>query len=128
MDTKRVSDTFSTLKSSCAYSAKEIEEGLKRFEELKNVLPNNIGIVTDCKSSKEEIEEIRYKTVEISKLDLHEGDTILLTFNMDECDLETVQNITKLWVEALPNVNILSTVKPILDSVQIIRKEEDRPL
>ena len=42
---------------------------------------------------------------------------------MDECDLETVQNITKLWVEALPNVNILSTVKPILDSVQIIRKE-----
>lgn len=128
MDTKRVSDTFSTLKSSCAYSAKEIEEGLKRFEELKNVLPNNVGIVTDCKSSKEEIEEIRYKTVEISKLDLHEGDTILLTFNMDECDLETVQNITKLWVEALPNVNILSTVKPILDSVQIIRKEEDRPL
>lgn len=128
MDTKRVSDTFSTLKSSCAYSTKEIEEGLKRFEELKNVLPNNVGIVTDCKSSKEEIEEIRYKTVEISKLDLHEGDTILLTFNMDECDLETVQNITKLWVEALPNVNILSTVKPILDSVQIIRKEEDRPL
>lgn len=128
MDTKRVSDTFSTLKSSCAYSAKEIEEGLKRFEELKNVLPNNVGIITDCKSSKEEIEEIRYKTVEISKLDLHEGDTILLTFNMDECDLETVQNITKLWVEALPNVNILSTVKPILDSVQIIRKEEDRPL
>ena len=128
MDTKRVSDTFSTLKSSCAYSAKEIEEELKRFKELKNVLPNNIGIVTDCKSSKEEIEEIRYKTVEISKLDLHEGDTILLTFNMDECDLETVQNITKLWVEALPNVNILSTVKPILDSVQIIRKEEDRPL
>lgn len=128
MDTKRVSDTFSTLKSSCAYSAKEIEEGLKRFEELKNVLPNNVGIITDCKSSKEEIEEIRYKTVEISKLDLHEGDTILLTFNMDECDLETVQNITKLWVEALPNVNILSTVKPILDSVQIIRKEENRPL
>lgn len=128
MDTKRVSDTFSTLKSSCAYSAKEIEEGLKRFEELKNVLPNNVGIVTDCKSSKEEIEEIRYKTVEISKLDLHEGDTILLTFNMNECDLETVQNITKLWAEALPNVNILSTVKPILDSVQIIRKEEDRPL
>lgn len=128
MDTKKISDTFSTLKSSCAYSAKEIEEGLKRFEELKNVLPNNVGIITDCKSSKEEIEEIRYKTVEISKLDLHEGDTILLTFNMDECDLETVQNITKLWVEALPNVNILSTVKPILDSVQIIRKEEDRPL
>ena len=128
MDTKRVSDTFSTLKSSCAYSAKEIEEGLKRFKELKNVLPNNVGIVTDCKSSKEEIEEIRYKTVEISKLDLHEGDTILLTFNMDECDLETIQNITKLWIEALPNVNILSTVKPILDSVQIIRKEEDRPL
>lgn len=128
MDTKKISDTFSTLKSSCAYSAKEIEEGLKRFEELKNVLPNNVGIITDCKSSKEEIEEIHYKTVEISKLDLHEGDTILLTFNMDECDLETVQNITKLWVEALPNVNILSTVKPILDSVQIIRKEEDRPL
>lgn len=128
MGTKRVSDTFSTLKNSCAYSAKEIEEGLKQFEELKNVLPNNVGIVIDCKSSKEEIEEIRYKTVEISKLDLHEGDTILLTFNMDECDLETVQNITKLWVEAFPNVNILSTVKPILDSVQIIRKEEDRPL
>lgn len=128
MDTKKVSDTFSPLKSSCAYSAKEIEEGLKRFEELKNILPNNVGIVTDCKSSRAEVEEIRYKTVEISKLDLHEGDTILLTFNMDECDLETVQNITKLWVEALPNVNILSTVKPILDSVQIIRKEEDRPL
>lgn len=128
MDTKRVSDTFSTLKSSCAYSAKEIEEGLKRFEELKNILPKNVGFITDCKSPKEEIEEICYKTVEISKLDLHEGDTILLTFNMDECDLETVQNITKLWVEALPNVNILSTVKPILDSVQIIRKEEDRPL
>ena len=128
MDTKKVSDTFPTLKSSCAYSAKEIEEGLKRFEKLKNVLPNNVGIITDCKSSKEEIEEIHYKTVEISKLDLHDGDTILLTFNMDECDLETIQNITKLWVEALPNVNILSTVKPILDSVQIIRKEEDRPL
>lgn len=127
MGIKEVSNAFSTLGSSCAYSAKEIEEGLKRFEELKNVLPDHVGIITDCDSSRVEVEEIRYKTVEISKLDLHEGDTILLTFNMDECDLEEAQNIHKLWVEALPNVNILSTVKPILDSVQIIRKEEDRP-
>ena len=40
VSTKKISDTFSTLKSSCAYSAKEIEEGLKRFEELKNVFNN----------------------------------------------------------------------------------------
>lgn len=92
----------------------------KYLLDLGRIVPEGVGIVGLEK-------EIKYIPVEVTKMDIKDGDTILLTFNMDECDLKTIQNIHKLWTEALPNVNIISTVKPILDSVQIIRKEEDKP-
>lgn len=90
-----------------------IDELTNSFNELKNIIPK---------------EEIKYIPVEISKLDIHNGDTILLTFDLNECDIETIKNTFKMWKQIIPStINIITVIKPIVESVQIIHNKEEKP-
>ena len=51
--------------------------------------------------------------VNVYELNLHPGDTIVLQFDLDIFDLDEIQQVHKIWAEAYPNNNIMSTLKGI---------------
>ena len=49
----------------------------------------------------------------ISKLDLKENDTILVTIDLDRYDLDEAHDIFKLMVNSFPHNNIVTTFKGV---------------
>ena len=49
----------------------------------------------------------------ISKLDLKDGDTIIITVDMDIWDVDTASEICKIVSKIFPNNNIVTTFKGI---------------
>lgn len=59
----------------------------------------------------------------ISKLDLKDGDNIIITVDMDIWDVDAVSEICKMASKIFPNNNIIATFKGIEIKVE---KNEDR--
>lgn len=49
----------------------------------------------------------------VSKLDLKEGDTILITIDMDIWDLDAASEMCRIVSEIFPNNNVITTFKGI---------------
>ena len=49
----------------------------------------------------------------ISKLDIKEGDTILVTIDMDIWDIDTASEMCKIVSKVFPNNNVVTTFKGI---------------
>lgn len=59
----------------------------------------------------------------ISKLDLKEDDTILVTIDLDRYDLDAAYDIFKIMVNSFPNNNVMTT----FNGVEIkVEKDENR--
>ena len=110
-------------------STKEAVESIKSFYEALNNLPQSIGVVTVPSSvefeDKNKIQPIpcRESVESIKKVNISDGDTIIITYDIRECDMDEIRVIHDMYREAFPNNNIVSQIFPAVKDITVLHRE-----
>ena len=110
-------------------STKEAVESIKSFYEVLNNLPQSIGVVTVPSSiefeDKNKIQPIpcRESVESIKKVNISDGDTIIITYDIRECDMDEIRAIHDMYREAFPNNNIVSQIFPAVKDITVLHRE-----
>lgn len=110
-------------------STEEAVESIKSFYETLNNLPQSIGVVTVPSSiefeDEKKIQPIPYReSVEsIKKVNISDGDTIIITYDIRECDMDEIRVIHDMYREAFPNNNIVSQIFPAVKDITVLHQE-----
>ena len=110
-------------------STKEAVESIKSFYEALNNLPQSIGVVTVPSSvefeDKNKIQPIpcRESVESIKKVNISDGDTIIITYDIRECDMDEIRMIHDMYREAFPNNNIVSQIFPAVKDITVLHRE-----
>ena len=110
-------------------STEEAVESIKSFYEALNNLPQSIGVVTVPSSvefeDKNKIQPIpcRESVESIKKVNISDGDTIIITYDIRECDMDEIRMIHDMYREAFPNNNIVSQIFPAVKDITVLHQE-----
>ena len=110
-------------------STEEAVESIKSFYEALNNLPQSIGVVTVPSSIEFEEEKkiqpipCRESVESIKKVNISDGDTIIITYDIRECDMEEIKMIHDMYREAFPNNNIVSQIFPAVKDITVLHRE-----
>ena len=110
-------------------STKEAVESIKSFYEALNNLPQSIGVVTVPSSvefeDKNKIQPIpcRESVESIKKVNISDGDTIIITYDIRECDMDGIRAMHDMYREAFPNNNIVSQIFPAVKDITVLHRE-----
>ena len=110
-------------------STEEAVESIKSFYEALNNLPQSIGVVTVPSSvefeDKNKIQPIpcRESVESIKKVNISDGDTIIITYDIRECDMDEIRMIHDMYREAFPNNNIVSQIFPAVKDITVLHRE-----
>lgn len=110
-------------------STEEAVESIKSFYEVLNNLPQSIGVVTVPSSvefeDKNKIQPIpcRESVESIKKVNISDGDTIIITYDIRECDMDEIRAIHDMYREAFPNNNIVSQIFPAVKDITVLHRE-----
>ena len=110
-------------------STEEAVESIKSFSEALNNLPQSIGVVTVPSSvefeDKNKIQPIpcRESVESIKKVNISDGDTIIITYDIRECDIDEIRMIHDMYREAFPNNNIVSQIFPAVKDITVLHRE-----
>ena len=110
-------------------STEEAVKSIKSFYEALNNLPQSIGVVTVPSSvefeDKNKIQPIPcWESVEsIKKVNISDGDTIIITYDIRECDMDEIRVIHDMYREAFPNNNIVSQIFPAVKDITVLHRE-----
>ena len=110
-------------------STEEAVESIKSFYEALNNLPQSIGVLTVPSSiefeDKNKIQPIpcRESVESIKKVNISDGDTIIITYDIRECDMDEIRAIHDMYREAFPNNNIVSQIFPAVKDITVLHQE-----
>ena len=110
-------------------STEEAIESIKSFYEALNDLSQSIGVVTVPSSvefeDKNKIQPIpcRESVESIKKVNISDGDTIIITYDIRECDMDEIRAIHDMYREAFPNNNIVSQIFPAVKDITVLHRE-----
>lgn len=110
-------------------STEEAVESIKSFYEALNNLPQSIGVVTVPSSIEFEDEKkiqpipCRESVESIKKVNISDGDTIIITYDIRECDMDEIRVIHDMYREAFPNNNIVSQIFPAVKDITVLHRE-----
>lgn len=110
-------------------STEEAIESIKSFYEALNNLPQSIGVVTVPSSIEFEDEKkiqpipCRESVESIKKVNISDGDTIIITYDIRECDMDEIRVIHDMYREAFPNNNIVSQIFPAVKDITVLHQE-----
>ena len=110
-------------------STKEAVESIKSFYEALNNLPQSIGVVTVPSNIELEEEKkiqpipCRESVESIKKVNISDGDTIIITYDIRECDMDEIRMIHDMYREAFPNNNIVSQIFPAVKDITVLHRE-----
>ena len=110
-------------------STKEAIESIKSFYEALNDLPQSIGVVTVPSNIEFEEEKkiqpipCRESVESIKKVNISDGDTIIITYDIRECDMDEIRAIHDMYREAFPNNNIVSQIFPAVKDITVLHRE-----
>lgn len=110
-------------------STEEAVESIKSFYEALNNLPQSIGAVTVPSSIEFEDEKkiqpipCRESVESIKKVNISDGDTIIITYDIRECDMDEIRVIHDMYREAFPNNNIVSQIFPAVKDITVLHQE-----
>lgn len=110
-------------------STEEAIESIKSFYEALNNLPQSIGVVTVPSSIEFEDEKkiqpipCRESVESIKKVNISDGDTIIITYDIRECDMDEIRAIHDMYREAFPNNNIVSQIFPAVKDITVLHRE-----
>ena len=110
-------------------STEEAIESIKSFYEALNNLPQSIGVVTVPSSIEFEEEKkiqpipCRESVESIKKVNISDGDTIIITYDIRECDMDEIRAIHDMYREAFPNNNIVSQIFPAVKDITVLHRE-----
>ena len=110
-------------------STEEAVESIKSFYEALNNLPQSIGVVTVPSSIEFEDEKkiqpipCRESVESIKKVNISDGDTIIITYDIRECNMDEIRVIHDMYREAFPNNNIVSQIFPAVKDITVLHRE-----
>ena len=110
-------------------STEEAVESIKSFYEALNDLPQSIGVVTVPSNIELEEEKkiqpipCRESVESIKKVNISDGDTIIITYDIRECDMDEIRVIHDMYREAFPNNNIVSQIFPAVKDITVLHQE-----
>ena len=110
-------------------STEEAVESIKSFYEALNNLPQSIGVVTVPSSIEFEDEKkiqpipCRESVESIKKVNISDGDTIIITYDIRECNMDEIRVIHDMYREAFPNNNIVSQIFPAVKDITVLHQE-----
>lgn len=110
-------------------STEEAVESIKSFYEALNNLPQSIGVVTVPSNIEFEEEKkiqpipCRESVESIKKVNISDGDTIIITYDIRECDMDEIRVIHDMYREAFPNNNIVSQIFPAVKDITVLHQE-----
>ena len=110
-------------------STEEAIESIKSFYEALNDLPQSIGVVTVPSNIELEEEKkiqpipCRESVESIKKVNISDGDTIIITYDIRECDMDEIRAIHDMYREAFPNNNIVSQIFPAVKDITVLHRE-----
>ena len=110
-------------------STEEAIESIKSFYEALNDLPQSIGVVTVPSNIEFEEEKkiqpipCRESVESIKKVNISDGDTIIITYDIRECDMDEIRAIHDMYREAFPNNNIVSQIFPAVKDITVLHQE-----
>lgn len=110
-------------------STEEAVESIKSFYEALNNLPQSIGVETVPSSIEFEDEKkiqpipCRESVESIKKVNISDGDTIIITYDIRECDMDEIRVIHDMYREAFPNNNIVSQIFPAVKDITVLHQE-----
>lgn len=110
-------------------STEEVVESIKSFYEALKNLPQSIGVVTVPSSIEFEDEKkiqpipCRESVESIKKVNISDGDTIIITYDIRECDMDEIRAIHDMYREAFPNNNIISQIFPAVKDITVLHQE-----
>lgn len=110
-------------------STEEAVESIKSFYEALNDLPQSIGVVTVPSNIEFEEEKkiqpipCRESVESIKKVNISDGDTIIITYDIRECDMDEIRTIHDMYREAFPNNNIISQIFPAVKDITVLHQE-----
>lgn len=110
-------------------STEEAVKSIKSFYEALNNLPQSIGVVTVPPSIEFEDEKkiqpipCRESVESIKKVNISDGDTIIITYDIRECDMDEIRTIHDMYREAFPNNNIVSQIFPAVKDITVLHRE-----
>ena len=110
-------------------STEKAVESIKSFYEALNNLPQSIGVLTVPSSiefeDKNKIQPIpcRESVESIKKVNISDGDTIIITYDIRECDMDEIRVLHDMYREAFPNNNIVSQIFPAVKDITVLHQE-----
>ena len=110
-------------------STEEAVESIKSFYEALNNLSQSIGVGTVPSSiefeNEKKIQPIpdRELVESIKKVNISDGDTIIITYDIRECDMDEIRAIHDMYREAFPNNNIVSQIFPAVKDITVLHQE-----
>ena len=110
-------------------STEKAVESIKSFYEALNNLPQSIGVVTVPSNIEFEEEKkiqpipCRESVESIKKVNISDGDTIIITYDIRECDMDEIRAIHDMYREAFPNNNIVSQIFPAVKDITVLHQE-----
>lgn len=110
-------------------STEDAVESIKAFNEALRNLPQSIGVVKTPASiefkNEKKIQPIpcRESVESIKKVNISDGDTIIITYDIRECDMEEIKMIHDMYREAFPNNNIVSQIFPAVKDITVLHRE-----
>lgn len=111
-------------------STEDVVESIKTFNEaLIRNLPQSIEVFNapaDIEfESEKKIQPIPYReSVEsIKKVNISDGDTIIITYDIRECDMDEIRAMHDMYREAFPNNNIVSQIFPAVKDITVLHRE-----
>lgn len=110
-------------------STEEAVESIKSFYEALRNLPQSIGVVkTPANIEFEDEKKIqpipcRESVESIKKVNISDGDTIIITYDIRECDMDEIRTIHDMYREAFPNNNIISQIFPAVKDITVLHQE-----
>ena len=110
-------------------STEEAVESIKSFYEALNNLPQSIGVVTVPSNIEFEEEKkiqpipCRESVDSIKKVNISDGDTIIITYDIRECDMDEIRAMHDMYREAFPNNNIVSQIFPAVKDITVLHQE-----
>ena len=111
-------------------STEEAVESIKSFNEaLIRNLPQSVEVFNapaDIEfESEKKIQPIpcRESVESIKKVNISDGDTIIITYDIRECDMDEIRMIHDMYREAFPNNNIVSQIFPAVKDITVLHQE-----
>lgn len=108
-------------------STEDAVESIKAFNEALKNLPQSIGVLKTPANVEFEkkIQPIpcRESVESIKKVNISDGDIIIITYDIRECDIDEIQAIHNMYREAFPNNNIVSQIFPAVKDITVLHRE-----